>query len=191
MNIDVLIVLVLLLAVFGTKFVWDLMKAINRGTLGTQVRNWTWWAQKAIGTAMLGIGLFLLGMMARNLLKVETFIRTAAHANGSIMMIETTRGGSHGPNHFPVYIFKDTLGKQHVVHSRVPSSQTDFSEGQPVEVLYQADYPQKAFINTFSQLWSNGLGLGVLDLLFIIFGLNLICGFERLRARRRWQERHA
>lgn len=53
----------------------------------------------------------------------------------------------------PVFTFQDTKGASHTVTSSTGSSKPAYKAGDQIRVLYDPADPQKARINTFSDLW--------------------------------------
>ncbi len=74
----------------------------------------------------------------------------------------------------PVFVFRDTQGREYTVTASVRSAKRDYELGQEVAVLYDPADPQKASVDSFVALWLGPLALGFLGIVFSGIGLFMI-----------------
>jgi len=80
------------------------------------------------------------------------FVRSAARADGRVIqMVE--REGEHGKLYAPVFVFRDSSGAEHTVHSDTASDPPEHQVGDTVHVLYLPESPQDAKTDRFFFSW--------------------------------------
>jgi hypothetical protein len=122
---------------------------------------------------LLGVGLLFLvggGIWAW---KTWAFTGRARHTKGKIERLEvrldTSRSRSRDPDsptYAPVFSFRDTEGRHHLVTSAVSHGKSPYEPGQEVPVLYDPDDPENARLDSFVQLWLFPLVFGFMGTIF-------------------------
>jgi uncharacterized protein (UPF0333 family) len=128
--------------------------------------------QKSFAYKFLAVGVVLIAVGVPFFLKARQFNATALHASGKILQLERQATGKD-VSFFPVFSFKDQAGAEHVIHSRVGSSHFNYDVGDTVEVLYPANDPEQAKLNSFFALWVWPILFGGVGLIISIVGFLL------------------
>ena len=98
------------------------------------------------------------------------FVRSAARADGRVIqMVE--RAGEHGKLYAPVFVFRDSSGVEHTVHSETASDPPQHQVGDTVRILYSPHNPQDAKTDRFFSLWGLPFVTGVLAAFYLPVGL--------------------
>lgn len=127
-----------------------------------------------LGVAMLAAAVYMYG-------NTRSFLAGAVRANGTVVALQRTESLEHDDHHtyqtvsyFPIVQFTDASGKRIEFTSDSGSNPPAWSRGDKVEVLYHADAPEKARINSFMSLWFGPLLVGGLGVVFTAVGIVLI-----------------
>src|SRR4051812_35444155 len=80
------------------------------------------------------------------------FVRSAVSADGRVIqMVEQEE--EHGKLYAPVFVFRDSSGAEHTIHSHTASYPPEHQVGDTVRVLYLPGSPQDAKTDRFFSLW--------------------------------------
>ncbi|MCX3060842.1 DUF3592 domain-containing protein [Streptomyces beihaiensis] len=159
------------------------MKGVKGRTGGRGVLWWIQWIFLAIGSVCLVVGLVLTGSSI-------SYVTSAKHAKGTVISNDSvttreTRGtGSkqHSYNKtmvYPVVRFTPDGGKPVEFRSSTGTNSPSYGLGDQVDVLYKADSPKDAKINSFLTLWLGPLVLGGIGLVFGGIGTGILIGRRR------------
>lgn len=98
------------------------------------------------------------------------FVRTAARVDGRVIaMVE--REEQYGKHYAPVFVFRDSNGAEHTVHSSTASYPPQHRVGDAVRILYSPESPQHAKIDSFFWLWGLPFVTGLLAAIYVPLGL--------------------
>ena len=103
------------------------------------------------------------------------FTSFAQHANGTV--IEMREKKHKDPDvviYAPSVRFQDSAGVQHTFSSGLFQAPPEFHVGENVPVLYLGRYPQTAHIDSFWEVWTRPIVLGILCIVPLAVGLILI-----------------
>ena len=127
-------------------------------------------SRKYIAGMMIGGGSICALIALVSVLVSWHFVRSAARANGRVIqMVE--RDGEHGKLYAPVFIFRDSSGVEHTVHSVTASDPPEHRVGDSVGVLYSPQNPQGAKTDRFFSLWGLPFVTGLLAAFYLPLGL--------------------
>ena len=130
-----------------------------------------------IAVILLLIGLPLCVGSGYWILKTRNFVDTAAAATGAVTGFVESRNNDDQMMYAPRVRFETSTGRPIEFKSKVSSSRWVYAKGERVEVLYDAQTPEKAVIRSFTSLWlfpAIGAGIG---LLLVISGILTALGF--------------
>lgn len=155
------------------------------------------------GILFFGVGivlsLYLLVPMARETIRINT---VGVHTEGHIVSFETrvqTTNSTTGSRRkqsvavdHPQVSFTDSTRREYTFTSGSGSSNSSYTIGDPVPVLYDPQNPHIARMNTFLDMWAGVLMISVLSLAFLLVGggvtyYHLRKLFLRIRLRQRGQ----
>lgn len=85
-------------------------------------------------------------------------------AQGTVIDLEFHSKNDGGGTYRPVVEFVDEDGDRQLYRSPSGSNPAAYERGEIVEIIYLADSPEQAMIDSFSDRWLLPLGLGVLAL---------------------------
>jgi hypothetical protein len=105
--------------------------------------------------AALGAILMVLGLVIT--VRALLFVQRAARTHGKVVGydVRTERvGKTTGLVHYPKFEFEDDRGQKHCVTSTTWNSPPIYSEGDEVNVLYDANNPNDARLTEFRQMWA-------------------------------------
>jgi hypothetical protein len=129
-------------------------------------------AQRAIALLFLGamflIGPCLLALDAVLTVREAIFIRTSSATEGTVVGLRQVRSRRGGRSYAPVFRFTAGNGEEYTVASNTSTRPTGFTIGQRVRVLYESVHPERAKIDSFSQLWFAEIITGILGGAFSI-----------------------
>jgi hypothetical protein len=155
---------------------WRRLGVATTWTHGTR-RPFPGWVYLVIGfVVLLGAGV--------SWVRTLHFAHDAIRTSGTI--IEMRQGkGEYGriERYAPTFRFQDAEGRQHTVSSKFYSSQ-EFHSGEIVAVLYLADNPQTARIDSFWQMWGLSSCAGIFGSICLTIGVVVVFWprtFGRLR----------
>lgn len=140
---------------------------------GRGARRWITFGLIAFGGLFLVIGLVFAGVSV-------SFVVDAKHARGTVVALEwrdddhsgvsRRRRVDDGPAAYPVVEFTAADGTRRTFRDSTGSSPPAYERGERVEVLYKADSPGDARIDSFLSLWLLPLVFGGIGLLFAGIG---------------------
>lgn len=105
-----------------------------------------------------------------SLLVCWQFVRSAATTDGRVIqMVE--QDGENGKLLAPVFVFRDSSGVEHTVHSHTSSYPPEHQVGDTVHVLYSPGSPQDAKTDRFFSLWGWPFVTGLLAAFDLPIGL--------------------
>jgi Protein of unknown function (DUF3592) len=120
------------------------------------------------GTMIIGGSICALVALA-SLFVCWQFVRSAARADGRVIqMVE--QEGEHGL-YASVFVFRDSSGAEHTVHSDTASYPPEHRVGDTVRVLYLPGSPQDAKTDRFFSLWGMPFVTGLLAAFYLPLGL--------------------
>lgn len=120
------------------------------------------------------VGLIMLTAAAFFYIDTQHFLSSADSADGTVIRLQRKWSSDDSPVYNPVVHFYTANGKAIEFTSSVGSNPPSFSTGERVEVLYLANAPYNAKINTFATLWLGTIIFSVLGCIFSLVGLALI-----------------
>ncbi|HZM75366.1 MAG TPA: DUF3592 domain-containing protein [Candidatus Limnocylindrales bacterium] len=127
----------------------------------------------------LASGVVLLAVSLPNLVVGLRFVTTAQHATGTIVEIVEVDKFDHGPVYAPVVRFTTSHETQVQFQSTETADDRSYYRiGQPVRVLYAADDPYQARIDTWQSRWGQDAIVPTLSILIIAVAL---IGWARAR----------
>jgi hypothetical protein len=123
--------------------------------------QWSWesgpmpqpWASLFMAFA----GFILLGVCVHVVFEDRAFASTAVRTTGTVVDLHQRQGTSH-----PEISFIDAHGHEHRIGAKVQSSPPAFYKGERVVVLYPANAPTQARIDSFLENWLVPLITGAL-----------------------------
>lgn len=118
----------------------------------------------------------------------QDFLGSALSAQGTVVELSLSRSHKSGSSnssvtYAPVVNFTTNEGKSITFTSTTSSNPPSYTEGETVEVFYQADRPESAKINGFFSLWGGTLILSGIGAVFFAIGASIIMA-ERRRVRK-------
>jgi len=131
--------------------------------------------QKRLGIRALLLGVVLMLIGIPFFVQSWRFNASAIRAAGKIVQLEQLHGGKDA-SYIPVFSFVDQAGGSHVIHSRLGSSHPRYAVGDVVGVLYPANDPEQARLNSFFALWLWPIVFGGAGLLLVVAGILLWYG---------------
>lgn len=120
-----------------------------------------------IGLGIMPIGLVLLFFTIRAYIKVKTFLKTAIRTLGTVTQVRSSRSAESGTSYSPEVMFILPNGKRIFFVTNFSSSNRK-RVGDPIEVFYPPEDPEKARLKEFLWFWPMFLG--------IFAGVSLIIG---------------
>jgi Protein of unknown function (DUF3592) len=141
------------------------------------------------GFVLLLVGLAMLagsGMLVKS--KMD-FRATAMKAQGTVVDFErttTTEKGKTKTMYTPVVEFTPEGGQPIRFNGDVSSSSPSYDRGDKVPVMFSAQTPEKAYIDSFSSNWMGPLILGGIGLVVALVGAGLSFGTMRQRKVEGW-----
>jgi hypothetical protein len=124
-----------------------------------------------VGVAMLAGAVYLYS-------NTRSFLAGAVHAQGTVVDLQRTESlDSHSNrsiSYYPVVQYAEAGGRKVEFISDSGSNPPAYSRGDQVEVLYHADAPEKARINSFMSLWFGTLIVGGLGVVFTAVGTAMV-----------------
>jgi hypothetical protein len=106
-------------------------------------------------------------------INTHNFISDALTVNGTVIDLIRSRS-SESITYRPVIEFETRSGKRVEFISSSGSNPPSYSQGESVEVLYQASSPEEAKVKAFFSLWGGSVVLSILGSVFFIFGFSMI-----------------
>ena len=130
---------------------------------------------RIIGALLLVAGVIIMAFGVDHLIRSIHQQNSWLHAEGTVVRFEgRTSSARHGGTWAPVFQFTTPDdGQLHTVTSRIASSPPAYSVGESVRVLYSAENPQDAIINSFFQLYLTPLFLIFFG--FVWAGIGILC----------------
>jgi hypothetical protein len=132
-------------------------------------------SQKRLGIGLLLAGILVVAAGIPFFIQARQFNATAIHTPGKIVEMQRQQSGKD-VSYYPVFSFTDKSGAAHTVHSRLGSSHPGYAVGDAVEVLYPADDPESAKLNSFLTLWTWPAVFGGVGFVMIIASLFFLQG---------------
>lgn len=144
-----------------------------------------------IAKLVIGLGCAaLVGALATSL-HTWHFTRIAQRTSGTVIeMQEQTDKDSGSISYAPTFRFQDASGAEQTVASSFFSSPPEFRVGDRVGVLYRADSPKSARIDSYWQVWGLPSLLGIIGSIELPIGL-VILFWPKITGRFRRQTAHA
>jgi hypothetical protein len=140
---------------------------------------------------VMGIGCLALIVALATSLHTWRFTRVAQRTSGTVIeMRENTDKDSGNVSYAPTFRFQDATGAEHTVASSLFSSPPEFRVGDRVGVLYRADSPTSARIDSYWQVWGLPSLLGIIGSIELPIGL-VILFWPKITARFRKESAHA
>lgn len=121
----------------------------------------------------LGIGICLLLGAGLSFQNTRSFLNSAILTEGTVIdLVESS------PNdttvYQPVISFQDQKGDAIEFKSTTGSNPPSYLPGDKVEVIYEADNPEGASINSFFSLWGGALIVGGIGVIFVVMGFGIV-----------------
>lgn len=124
------------------------------------------------------IGIGLLGGAYYLYQSTQDFLGTALSAQGTVVELVRSRSRD-STTYAPVVNFTTNEGKTISFTSTTSSNPPSYTEGETVQVFYQADRPEAAKINGFFSLWGGTLILGGIGAVFFAISASIIMAGRR------------
>lgn len=128
-----------------------------------------------IAKVVIGLGIAALVGALATCLHAWHFTRIAQRTNGTVVdMRQHTDKESGSISFAPTFRFQDAGGAQHIVSSSFYSSPPEFHVGDSVGILYRADDPQTARIDSYWQIWGPPSLLGIIGSIQLPIGILIL-----------------
>jgi hypothetical protein len=127
-----------------------------------------------LGRFMVPIGSLLLVVAFFASIYMWHFTHAALRARGTILEMRQSKDKDGDLAYAPTFRFQDTAGVLHIVSSSIYQNPPEFHVGDEVTVLYLADNPENAHIDSFWRIWGLPSLLGIVGGLTSIIGLILL-----------------
>lgn len=143
------------------------------------------WSVFVVGIILGLLGVILLAVATWTALSSHRLQRDGLRADGEVIELVRKRDDDGDTTWAPVFRFTTADGKVIDVQSSISSAPASHAVGESVQVLYRADAPHAARIDSFFQLWGLSLIVGGLGVLFGSMTLGLaVAGLLAWRRRR-------
>ncbi|WKB82449.1 DUF3592 domain-containing protein [Cellulophaga lytica] len=124
---------------------------------------------------VIGIGMLVGAFFAFQ--STNSFLQNATETQGIVIQMLESSSSSSSDNSItykPLVEFTDKNGDQFQFTSTISSNPPSYSINEKVDVLYNADTPNKAKIKGFFSLWGLSTILGGIGLIFTLIGVGII-----------------
>ena len=126
-----------------------------------------------LGAALL---IWVINNISDRIKALDNFEKTTGTV---IEMREVPETEQAGVTYAPVVKFEDKNGKTYIHSSNVSSDPPKYKTGDKVEILFDKNNPDDAFINSFLAKWSGTIMLLILPLILLPAGLWMIFAATR------------
>ena len=110
------------------------------------------------------------------------FVHSSLQAEGVIVGLSPVRPYRSNTSWRPVFQFTTEDGRSFTVMSNIGQRRSTWKQGEHVAVLYQADHPENAHLDSFAQLWMPEVILGVVGAAFSTIPLLILLRRRRSNA---------
>ena len=124
-----------------------------------------------IGCCSLVAAIIALSASIFSYWHTQKFVDSAQRTKGAVSALTQKPGDNC---YYPIFVFEDAQGNKHHVESLSGSNPAAYSVGDSVTVLYEADKPDNAEIDTFLNVWIWPVAFAGFGVLNLLFGLGLI-----------------
>jgi len=125
-----------------------------------------------IARLIIGLGCLALVVALVTSLYSWRFTRVAQRTSGTVIeMREHPDKDSGSISYAPTFRFQDGRGAEHTIASSFFSSPPEFRVGDRIDVLYRADAPKLACIDSYWQVWGLPSLLGIIGSIELPIGL--------------------
>ncbi|MBD1928846.1 DUF3592 domain-containing protein [Trichocoleus sp. FACHB-90] len=129
--------------------------------------------------SITGIGMLIGSFLSYN--STHNFIKNSSSTIATVTELRlqtssSSSSSSKSSTYYPIVKFKTQKGESVEFQSSVGTYPPSFRVGETVSVLYDANNPAEAEINSFWQLWFTAIFLLAMGGLFAGIGLSLIAG---------------
>ncbi len=133
---------------------------------------------------LLGVTFFVLGPCSLvwalvSAWRTHAFLARSVAAPGVVVQLKVTRGLHSDIGFAPVFTFTDVDGRSYTVISEFATAPPAFKIGEHVVVHYAKGHPEKARLESFTQLWLFDIIGGALGTLFTLAFLGVIFAHAR------------
>ncbi|MFJ2988718.1 DUF3592 domain-containing protein [Collimonas sp. NPDC087041] len=125
----------------------------------------------------LSIGVLFLLIAAFSSVSTLKFKKTALHTDGIVARLNERISQEKGKTsvlYYPVFAFINTNGTPQIVESSSGSHPAAYSVGDKVPMLYPADNPQDAQVDSVFGLWISTIVFALLGIGFFVPGLAML-----------------
>lgn len=130
-----------------------------------------------ISRSLITAGVALCAVSFGLVVATQIFLHRSLPAQGRITSLETRfDSDSNTTNIFPSFEFADNHGLIHTIKSNTGTNPSKFAVEETVPVLYEPQHPERARIDTFTQVWflpatmgTGGLAAAVIGLIVLRF----------------------
>ena len=119
---------------------------------------------------LIGLGVSVSGIFS--VFKIRRQVKNSVKAVGTVTGFGK-RMGKSGYIYCPQVAFTDSTGKKIEFESEIGTQPPAYTLGQRVQIIYQKDFPQKAEIDSITNLWFVPGCMLAFALLFSVLGLVL------------------
>jgi len=134
-----------------------------------------------LGCLTAGPCLFVIGVAFA--IRTEVFLHKSISADGTVTeLLPKHNDQDDSVSYAPIFTFMAADGQSYTVTSDTSSNPPGFGKGQKIRVLYEEGNPGGARIDTFWQLWTLPLILGLIGTAATVAGYVLLL-IERRRNR--------
>lgn len=132
---------------------------------------------------LVPIGLAMIIASIWTGISAKGFVDDAVKADGVVIRLERRESGTGSDRsitYAPVFTFSDAKEQEHTIVSSSSSSPVAYEVNEKVEVLYLADEPSEAKLNSFFSLWGLPVILGVIGVMqFFMAGVFFIISLRK------------
>lgn len=121
---------------------------------------------------ILPAGLAVVALAGFLVYRTVRLLKEAVRTRGTVIHVETRYDRQEETTKFtPIVQFTDLEGRDIVFKSRVSSSNTTYFPGADIGILYRAERPDKARIDTLFSLWGVPAIIGGLGVVLVYAGV--------------------
>ncbi len=139
---------------------------------------------RILAYAVFGAALLLLLLAGGLYLSARGKLADWSQAEGRVVELvckhSHTSRGRHSTSYHPRFEFTASDGRRYTVTNRYGSNPPDYDAGDSLPILYPANSPDKAVLNTFEDLYELPLILGGASLLMLLMSGLFYCSARRV-----------
>jgi hypothetical protein len=126
----------------------------------------------------LALGVLMLLGAGWSWQHTTAFMAVASRAEGRVIALDESRGSSTGSggrssSYAPVVSYRTAAGVDVVYTEKTHTNPPTHAVGETVQVLYRAEDPESARLDTWASLWFMTFIFGLLGAIFVLIGAGL------------------